>query len=407
VPVSDTVAGALLLQAGRSADAAAVLSHALASNPEDSEAEFLLGMIALAEMDYDGAIAHFRAILVREPAAERVRLELARAFFLKRDFDNAARQFRFARAGNLPGEVKANVDQYLFAIARLKTWSYDFSLALEEDSNINAATDLRQVDIFGLPFVLSADARKTSGRGISLDAGGEYAPLLGETTKARLGLRLRRAEFGGGAFDDMTVSAYAGPEFLAPRWQLVLLATGFTRWFGNRPLNTGAGARLGATRAVTGNVNVGLTLEGQEITYDAAASQDSEIGAIGLSVSDTLSPSSTLRAVGGFAARDARNDVFSSTTWWAAAGYYRDLPFGFSVYVEPAVSTTRYHAPLLGFGAARKDDTWSVRLDALNRRIDIRGFTPRFSVGYSDQSSTIALYDVTRTQFTVAMTRQF
>jgi hypothetical protein len=407
IAIPDTTAAALLMQAGRLEDAKLVLTRALTANPNDSQAEFLLGMIAVAQEDYDTAISHFRAILVREPNAERVRLELARAFFLKQDYDNAARQFRFARAGELPPEVAANIDQYLNAIVGLREWSYNFSLALAEDTNINAATDLTQVDIYGLPFVLSDQARKTSGTGLAVDAGVEWSPRLTETLKARLGLQGHRSEYSGGAFDDMTISAHAGPEILFPRTQLVLLATGFERWFGNDLYNTGFGGRVSTTYLARPRVQLGTFVDGQYIRFQTGTEQNGWIGSTALSAAYTLTPSSTLRGVFGFALRDARADAYSSTTWWGAIGYYRDLPFGFSAYAEPHYSRTRFHAPLIGFGATRRDQVWSIKLDLLNRRIDYFGLTPKFTSFFAAQDSNIPLYSYDRSQVTVALTREF
>ena len=66
-------------------------------------------MIAVQEKDYATAVHYLRAILVREPKALRVRLELARTFYLQHDYDNAERQFRLARASEPPTAVKLNV----------------------------------------------------------------------------------------------------------------------------------------------------------------------------------------------------------------------------------------------------------------------------------------------------------
>src|SRR5262245_3540550 len=249
--LTNNEAASLLIQANRLEDAKRVLALSLEQNANDFEAIFLLGLIAVAEQQYDAAIAYFRQILAAEPERERVRLELARAFFLQGDYDNAERNFRFARAGDLPDEVRTNIDQYLAAIQRLKRWSYDVAIALADDTNVNGATTAHQVDIYGLPFTLSDDARQTSGVGIMFDVGGEWSPLLSQTIKARLGGRVRRLEYGGGDFDDMTVSAYAGPTLLFPRWQIDTLVTGFQRWYGNAPYNYGIGGRAAALYALS------------------------------------------------------------------------------------------------------------------------------------------------------------
>jgi tetratricopeptide (TPR) repeat protein len=206
VAVSDVQAAQLLINNNRLDDAKRLLDHDLASQPDDSELLFLRAMIAVAEKDNDTAISLYRRILVREPDAERVRLELARTFFLKQDYDNADRQFRFARAGDIDDTVKANIDHFLDAINHLREWTVNFSLALAPDTNQNVATSASQVNIFGLPFALDKDSRKQSGIGVAGDIGGELSPLLSDTVKARIGADLTRTDYSGGQFDDMTLS---------------------------------------------------------------------------------------------------------------------------------------------------------------------------------------------------------
>jgi len=405
--ISETEAAALLMQAGRLMEAKAVLAHVLAAVPEDNEAHFLSGMIAIVQEEYDLAIMHFRSILSREPDAERVRLELARAFFLAGDYENAARNFRFARAGDLPPEAVANVDQYLGAISRLKRWTYSLSFAVAQDTNVNAATDLNEIDIFGLPFVLSDDARKKSGYGVSVDAGGEWTPLLFARTKARIGAYVHRTEYSGGDFDDMTVSALAGPEWIFPRTQIAALGTGFTRWFGNESYNTGIGGRILASHALTPQLRAGASMEAQNLTYELAGDQSGPVYSASLRLNYTLSPSSTLQLAAGLGARKAEAAPYSSTTHWFAGGYYRDFPFGFSAYLESNFTWVRYHAPLAGFGETRKDMIWSLRTEILSRRIEYAGFTPKLIFVYAAQTSTIPLYEYGRSQFSIGLTRQF
>ena len=44
---------------------------------------------------------------------------------LDADYDNAERNFKFARAGDLPPETKTTIDQYLAAILRLRGQRFD------------------------------------------------------------------------------------------------------------------------------------------------------------------------------------------------------------------------------------------------------------------------------------------
>ncbi len=405
--ITETEAAALLVEAGQLDDAKRVLAHVLETNPSDNEAHFLRAMIAVAEKRYDDAIADFRYILAAEPNRERVRLELARAFFLAADYENAERNFRFARAGDLSPEVKANIDQFLAAILRLKRWSYDVGLAIAQDTNANGATSVHLVDLYGLPFTLSDDARQKSGAGLAIDVGGEWSPLLADNVKAKLGGHVHRLEYGGSAFDDMTLSAYAGPEFLFPRWQIDTLAAGFRRWYGNTPYNQGVGGRVAVIFALLTGVQLGSAIDVQSVSYRQVSQQDGTVASGNLDATYTISPSSLVRLAGGIGFQTAKLQALANTTRWIALDFYQDLPWGFSANIEPAFSWTRYDAALPAFGVTRDDHLWAARLDLLNRRIEYGGFAPRLSFIYTSQSSTISLYRYSRMQVQVGLTRQF
>ena len=400
-------AAALLLEAGRLDDAKRVLAHILEANPNNNAAIFMQAMIAVAGKDYDAAIERFRRILATEPNRERVRLELARAFFLARDYENSERNFRFARAGDLPPEVKTNIDQYLGAIVRLKRWSYDVGFALAEDTNVNGATSVHQVDLYGLPFTLSDNARQKSGMGVSIDVGGEWSPLLSDSIKARLGGHVHRLEYGGSAFDDMTTSVYAGPEFLFSRWQVDTLMTGFRRWYGNTPYNQGIGGRAAVRFAWIPELQLGAALDFQALSYRLATDQNGTVTAGSFEASYTVTPSSLLRVSGGIGVQTAKLAALADTISWFALDYYQDLAWGFSANIEPALAWTRYDAPLAAVGITREDHLWAIRLDLLNRRIEYGGFAPRLSLVYTDQASTVSLYRYSRAQIQIGLTRQF
>ncbi|HWC62848.1 MAG TPA: surface lipoprotein assembly modifier [Rhizomicrobium sp.] len=407
VILTDTQAAQLLIENNRLDDAKKILLHDLETRPEDSETLFLLGTIAVAEKDYDAAISYFRHILVNEPNAERVRLELARAFFLKGDYDNADRQFRFARAGDVPDAVKVNIDRFLSAINRLKQWTFNFSLALAPDSNENAATGVSLIDIYGLPFTLDPGARRKSGLGLAGDVGGEWSPLIGSNLKARVGLDAYRLEYGGGQLDDMTISSYAGPQLLFSDWNISLLATSFQRWYGNRPYLNGGGGRLMADIGITSDWLVGVSLGEQSLFYRTNPAQNGPLFSLGGQLSYVLSPSSLFQVQAGFNRQDAAVQPYSYSAWWLGGAYSQDLPYGFSAGFQPSYYFTDYDRPLAGFGITRSDRALMLNFTLLNRRFDYHGFTPKFSYSFTNQDSNITLYRYTRSQFQLGVTSQF
>jgi tetratricopeptide (TPR) repeat protein len=407
ITLTDIQAAQLLILNNRLDDARLVLEHALATKPDDREILFLLATVAVAQKDYDTAISLYRRILVREPNAERVRLDLARAFFLKGDYDNADRQFRFARAGDIDDVVKANIDHFLGAINRLRQWTVNFALALAPDSNQNAATSASQVSIFGLPFVLDKNAQRQSGIGVAGDIGGEWSPLLDDNLKARLGADLYRVDYSGGAFDDMTISAYGGPQFLFDNWDISALATGFKRWFANQDYVSGVGGKLAAEYGITSDWLVGASVGGQSVTNAVIPQQSGPLWTSQVQATYVLSPSSLFQLQLGFNRQDARIAAYSYSGVWFGGGYQQDLPFGFSAGFQPTYFITRYDDALAAFSKTRSDDTIMLALTLLNRRFDYHGFTPRLSYVFTEEHSNIPLYSFTRNQFQVGVTSLF
>ena len=396
-----------LMNQGRLAEAAAILDARLLVAPNDVQANFLKGMIAVASGDQRRAIRIFRSILIDHPDATRVRLELARAFFLAKDYGNASRQFQFALAGNPPAEVVSNIDKYLAAIRDAKSLSYNFGFAIAPDTNLNTGSSAREVTLFGLPFDLSEDARHRSGVGIAIETGAEWAPRIGKGTRLRLGVSGQRREYSGSNFDDMTGAAYAGPRLVSGRWDLSLLGTVYKRWYGARPYNQALGGRLEATYYFTPRLGISGALGAQWVNHRRARERDGRLISLNAAAFRALTSSSAATVKAGISRQEARTAPYANWSGFVAAGYFRDLPKGFSIYVEPSFSFARYDQALLGFGRKRSDNGQSVLVTLLNRHLVLTRFTPRVSYTFTRQSSSIPLYAFKRSRLEIGLTTVF
>jgi hypothetical protein len=289
----------------------------------------------------------------------------------------------------------------------LREWTVNFSFALAPDSNQNAATSANQVSLFGLPFALDNGARKQSGIGGAGYIGGEWSPLLDDNVKARIGANLYRVEYSGGEFDDMTVSAYGGPQLLFADWDFSVLATGFKRWFANQDYISGAGGKLAADYGITSDWVVGASLGGQAVINDFIPEQGGPLWSVQTQLAYVLSPSSLFQLQLGFNRQEAQIAPYSYSAVWFGGGYSQDLPWGFSAGFQPSYFITRYDAVLPAFGKTRSDDAVSLAFTLLNRRFDYHGFTPRISYVFTEQHSNIPLYSFTRNQFQIGITSLF
>ncbi len=162
-----------------------VLRPLVSGHPDTVDAHFLLALAAIGVAEQstdtprrnallDEAIAALRTILIDSPGLVRVRLELARAFFLKGDDQLSRQHFERVLAGKPPAAIAANIQRFLQTLHAHKHWSGYFGFALAPDSNISGTSDDEYSYINGLRFRRDADALAKSGVGVIFWGGGEY-----------------------------------------------------------------------------------------------------------------------------------------------------------------------------------------------------------------------------------------
>ena len=405
--ISGIEAAQLLIQSNHFIDARRVLDSLEKSTPNDNEVQFLQAMLDVNAKLYSSAIHRFRGILVRDPKAVRVRLELARTFYLAKDYDNAERQFRFARAGNLPDPVTQNIDHYVAAIRGARRFTYNFSVALAPDTNINVGPTTTTVGLYGLPFTLSPDARQRSGVGINVSAGGEWSPRISKIVRGRIGVQVNTTDYRTSSVDDSTVSAYAGPRILTGRWEISPLLSGFNRWYGNRFYNRGLGGNLQTIYYPNAKTGLSATVGAQEVTFAAPAGQGGLAISGSLGFFRILSPASVLSGAVSMARQNAGLSVYANTVEQVRAGLDRDLTHGITISVQPSYARINYDAAQAAFGVPRRDRQVQMQVSILNRRIDLYGFTPRLAYTFTHNASNISLYAYDRSQVHMGLTRAF
>lgn|GEM_PF-1185243 len=386
---------------------AILAAHPSHDRARDNQVQFLLGILDIGDRDYDSAIAHFHRILVNDPKQVRVRLELGRAYFMKKDYADAQRQFLFARAGHLPPGVQGNVDRFLGAIRSLQTFSYGLSFSLAADSNLNAGPATDSVSLYGLPFQLSPNARANSGIGLSFDSNAEWSPRLGKTLKWRLGTQLHRSQYRQSEFDDMTLGVYTGPHVTLKRWDFNLLGSVSRRWYGDRTYTNSLGGSLDATYYVTARLGLGASTGLSHIDYPQNTFQNGPGHTYGVNTVYTPTPASILRGSATFGLQDAQVAAYANHSQQFGLSYSREFQGGVTVSVAPGYTRIAYAAPLAAFPAARLDRQVSGQLALLDRKIDWSGFTPRLVYTYTRNDSSIPLYAFKRNRVELGFTRAF
>ena len=421
---TQTETAAALLREGRWEAAFAILKPRIAQDPRAGALLFETGLAALGaahdpalaeaerEALLDVSIAAFRAILAAHPELTRVRLELGRAFFLKRQDRLARQQFERALAGNLPDPVVANINRFLAEIRARRRWVAYGGVALAPDTNIGAAPaqEARLIDtpVGRLPF--TPDDKPASGVGVAVWGGWEYQLPLGESMRLRIGGDISRREYKGSRFDRMTLGGHIGPRWLiGQRTEASLLALARRRWQASETSYDELGFRLEGRHNPGSRTLLTFSASMRDRTWKAAADLDGPV--VGFTFGTRYQANPNLRLNAFFYWERDRPDRASlrNRSYGLTLGASQDLPQGFTVGLNGSLSWTQYEERgfLTTDDERRGDRTSSLSLDLTKRDLTIGGFSPRLTIGHTRRNTNAIFQDYKRTFGEISVVRQF
>ena len=416
-----------LVKDGKFDDALAILRPLARARTVDANVLFHLGLAAIGASEkpdiaeakrdalLDEAIAAFHTMLVGRPELIRVRLELARAFFLKGEDTLARRHFEQVLAGKPPAAVALNVNRFLNLMRARKRWSLRLGAALAPDSNISARTDeqtiLIDTPIGRLPFTFSAADEPQSGVGISVWASGEYQYPLEERWRLRAGGNFSRREYRSDEFDRMTVGAHVGPRWLIGRAsEASLLASARQSWLADEVEFLDLGIRVEGRHRLNRRTTASLSASRYERRYETSTVFDGPLTDISAGVGWVASPTMRVDAAAGWGGQRTERERERHTRRWVRLGTTVLLPWGFTVGGSGTLRWTDYPADWFPFvlgGGPRHDLTRSIRLNVHNRAFTLEGFSPEVSLVQEQRTSNAQLHGYDRISGELRFVRLF
>lgn len=391
---------------GRLGEAEAIL-EALTHDPKPehrSEARFRLGKLRERRGDRAGAIAAYRAVLDEQPGANRVRLELARLLALDGDESGARRELRVAAAAGLPDDVARVVDQFATALRSRRRIGATVEVAIAPDSNINGSTRQRTIETVIADLPLSADARATSGVGLTISGQGFWRVPL-DTTSLLTRLSGRADMYRDRRFRDISLTLASGPEFALGQTRLRPAALVSRRWYGGRRYVDSYGGTFNILRPLDRRSQIeaeATVLHGDYRTsaqsgtlYDANVTYDRAFDARTSGRITTRATRQDARDP-GFATRSGGLDLLAARKWGRQ-----------TVFLQLGLSRTRADARLFLFPERRRDDRWDGTAGLLLRQWRLGDLSPVVRVTRTESRSTVGLYDFRRTRLEFALSREF
>ena len=422
-PGSDVATAKALIKELKFNEALILLQPLVRDRNAEEEVLFLIGIAGIGASQQPGvseeardtllkaAIASLRAILTNRPGLVRVRLELARAFFLKGEDSLARGHFERVLAGKPPAPVAANVQRFLAEIRARRRWTMYLGAAMSPDSNIGGASDEQIIYINDLPFRRDAEELTTSGIGVSVWTGGEYQYPLGDRLRLRLGGDLSRQDYGGSKFDQTFVSVHAGPRWLVDKdTDVSLVANARRRWTGTAPSYDDLGVRVEAGRRLTPRIRVSGRASWYRRDYRTRDFLDGPILDFTLGGSWVILPILRADGAAGYARERPKSETWRNASRWLRLGASVALPWGFTVGGSGELRWTNYEGnwfPFTRDGAPREDRTRILRATVHNRAFTLFGFSPQLVVTNEARDTNAQLYDYKRTRAELRAVRQF
>ena len=412
-----------LVSGGQYEDALVILRTLAAGQEVDADTLFHLGLAAAGAAQrqnidsaarntlLDEAETVFHAILVQRPDLVRVRLELARVFFLQGEDRLAKEHFERVLAGNPPPSVVANINRFLAEIRARRRWSAHFGFALAPDSNIGAGSDERFISIYGLPFRRDQAELVSSGVGVRVWAGGEYQHPLGEQVRLRFGGNISRTEYKESRFDRMSLSGHVGPRWLiSQRTELSVLATASHRWTADDPDYLDLGLRAEGIHLLSQQTTATLRASWIDRRHDSDDMLNGPVTDLSLGASHVLTPTLRANATIGWARERPERETARSESRRVNLGLTALLPRGFTVGGSVGLGWTDWEGdwfPYIADGQPREDQTRSLRLSVHHRAFTVSGFSPEISLTAEERTSNAQLHDYSRTSGELSFVRPF
>ena len=425
---SQSAAGAVaetrtLIEQGRFKEALGILRPLAQGGAVEANVLFLIGLAATGasqqpdlsgderEALLDEAIASLRAMLVDRPDLVRVRLELARAFFLKGENDLSRKHFEHVLAGSPPGPVAANVRRFLSEIRARRRWSLRAGFALAPDTNIGGTSAERIIYINNLPFRRDQAELTTSGIGVSVWGGWEYQHPLNERLRLRIGADASRREYADSRFDQMFVSGHAGPRWLVgANTEASVLASAHRRWSADVPDYDALGGRIEAGHRFTRRVTASARASWHDRRYRTRMFLDGPAMDASLSGAWVVTPTVRADAALGWGREQPERERWRNDSRWLRLGASVILPRGFTVGGSGELRRTEYEGnwfPFTASGEPREDRTRSLRASVHNRVFAWKGFSPQLSLVHEVRTTNAQLYDYKRTGGELRFVRLF
>jgi len=366
------------------------------SGDYDNQTLFLLALAAKAQGDWPATKRYLDELLLREPAASRIKLELAEVLFHNDEPIRARQLLLDVKASNPPPKVGENIDAFL-AFIQSGTASFFSGWASAGrlyDTNANQGPNIDTVLIYNLPFTLDKDAKGTEDWANVTRAGVNFNYAFNDRLAWQAGASLYHTNyFDLDRYDSLSLSFNAGPSFRRSGWSFSLPYVFNVVKIGHEDdwyqISNGVAPQFGWQ--FSPRLSIQGSLAWQKKRYQNNRARNGHALTFSSSLRYGIDASS-YASIGGYAGKEHSGIRTSANgSHGVNLSYYKTFNPQWSVYAAPSWSSTDYRGIEAAYGNSRKDTRWDFTTN-LNYRVAPWNANVTLSYTHTHNRSTIAVY---------------
>ncbi|MGE3746978.1 MAG: surface lipoprotein assembly modifier [Sphingomonadaceae bacterium] len=392
-------------------DQARPMLAALSNAPElTMERHFLLGYIAAQTNELKRAESEFRSVLRERPDMTRARLELAQVLLRQGKEAAADHHYRLAEEdAGLPPEVEQTIRQVRGYIRSNRNWTFNVTVGLSPDSNINSATDAQTVTFLGWQFPLDPSARRKSGVGQTVGANGSVRLRLKDGLAMVVDANGQFTNHRGSDADDLSALIAAGPELTMKNGaRIAIQAVGHTRVYGGKVAQQGPGVRVSYQQNLDKGQRVSALVDVRKVNSHFSPAYDGTSYGAYLTYERVIRRSMVASATLYGRRDDLRSGDYSSRELGFNLGIGGELPKGINAGLSAGISRALFDDPIVAFDPdPRKDWRFNGRANVGLRSVRVLGFSPSMTYTFTKTSTKLPLYRNERHRLEFSLARYF
>lgn len=379
--------------------------------PVEIERWYLIAQIAQRRGDIDTAIKIYKKILDDQPDLVKIRYELALCYMVKKQWYRADYHLRLAMAGNnIPDNIKQQMMYYRYIARKNKRWNVWFNFGAAPDNNVNQASGGDECIVNEWGVFCRELTKPESAVGYNFLLGGNYEFVLSDNWRWKNEVNIYSNVYNKSQFDDLYISLLSGPRYIWERGDVWLAGIISRRWYGWDRYNWSGGGKIDTHYDWTRKLSTGLSLRVVNNDYDEYGDyMNGQTYSVAPYVAYSIDSTKYIVLRGGVDRDTAKYDVYANWRYSTGIGFGAEIPWGFSVYLEPTFSWVNYDGPRWvvkdnSFKPVVENDfiqryTFSLS----NNKIDFMGFVPTFTFSYTKRDSNIKSreYEKWTTEFTL------